>query len=139
MRREGFSNGHARALHKVECKFTEIASRKEEYMLKIAKYGFIVFLSSALTFVPFGATVLAEGSSNSPAYAPSGDEEHGAGEMLFDFLASRPVGIIATATGIVTYLISLPFSVLGGNPDEVGTRMVEESVAYTFKRPLGQL
>jgi hypothetical protein len=105
-------------------------------MHTFSRYAAIFFLSFVLVFVPFGTTVMAEQSS---AYGSDGSEDRGSGEILFDFFGTRPIGILATATGIAVYLVSLPFSVLGENTDEVGQKLVKEPAVYTFKRPLGEL
>jgi hypothetical protein len=58
--------------------------------------------------------------------------------MLFDFFVVRPVGIVATAIGTVAFVISWPFSALGGNSGTASQKLVSEPAAYTFARPLGE-
>jgi hypothetical protein len=65
-------------------------------------------------------------------------EDPGGGEMMFDLVVVRPVGIVATALGSVVYVISLPFSALGDNVGVAGQKLVQEPASYTFKRPLGE-
>lgn len=62
-----------------------------------------------------------------------------AGEMFGDLLFVRPMMILVTAVGTVTYVASLPFSLLGGNTDEVARVLVVEPAKYTFIRPLGDI
>jgi hypothetical protein len=58
--------------------------------------------------------------------------------MMFDLAVVRPVGIVATAVGCVFFVVSSPFSALGGNINSAGEKLVKDPVAYTFKRPLGE-
>ena len=60
------------------------------------------------------------------------------GMMIFDLVIIRPIGIVATAVGSVFYVISLPFSLLGGNSGEAGKALMKDPADYTFKRPLGE-
>jgi hypothetical protein len=43
----------------------------------------------------------------------------------------------ATAVGVVTFVVTLPFSALGGNVGEAGQILVVDPAKYTFVRPLG--
>jgi hypothetical protein len=47
--------------------------------------------------------------------------------------------LVGTIIGTVTYIVTLPFSLLGGNAGEAGKAMVVEPAKYTFVRPLGEL
>jgi hypothetical protein len=112
--------------------------KKEGYMHKLTRHAISVLMISALLLVPFGSTVLAgQGSYGSPL-GPGTGEERSSGEMLFDLFAVRPVGILATATGTAAYFLSLPFTILGGNSEEAGQKLVKEPALHAFKRPLGQ-
>lgn len=57
--------------------------------------------------------------------------------MIADFVAVRPVGIVSLATGYTIFVLSSPFSALGGNISTAWDKMVVEPAKYTFKRPLG--
>ena len=57
--------------------------------------------------------------------------------MAIDLLAVRPLGIVATVAGAAVFLVSWPFSALGGNSDEAWDTLVADPAVYTFKRPLG--
>ncbi|MGI9304434.1 MAG: multidrug transporter [Gammaproteobacteria bacterium] len=61
----------------------------------------------------------------------------GAGAMLIDATLVRPLGVAATVLGAVTWVVSLPFSALGGNVGEAGKALVGAPARYTFRRPLG--
>jgi len=62
-----------------------------------------------------------------------------AGEMLTDTVLVRVPMFLATVVGVVTFVVTLPLSALGGNVDEAGKKLVIEPAEYTFLRPLGDL
>ena len=59
------------------------------------------------------------------------------GEMAADFLIVRPVGIATVIVGFSFFLVSSPFSALGGNIGEAWDTMVVKPSRFTFTRPLG--
>jgi hypothetical protein len=75
-------------------------------------------------------------SANSP-YSPY-SEAPTAGTMLADTFMVRPLMLVGTAAGVVTFVVTLPFSALGGNVGEAGQTLVVDPAKYTFVRPLGQ-
>jgi len=77
-------------------------------------------------------------SANVAAYEIESQEPTG-GTMLADAFMVRPFMLVGTILGTVTYIVTLPFSLLGGNAGEAGKTLVVEPAAYTFVRPLGQL
>ncbi len=93
------------------------------------------------------ALPLVYGTASLPQPAWAGDAEQielGAerGEpeatgMIIDGLVVRPISLVATAVGAVAFVITLPFSALGGNVDEAGEKLVVRPAAYTFSRCLG--
>jgi hypothetical protein len=60
-------------------------------------------------------------------------------EMFGDLVFVRPVMLLTTLAGTVTFLVSLPFSLLGGNVGDAGEALVLEPAKYTFIRPLGDI
>ena len=98
--------------------------------MKLAKKTLILMTVASLLGIPFGSTAMAQ------EYFETEDPSGGA--MIFDFCVVRPVGIVATAIGAVAYVVSLPFSALGGNTGTAGQKLISEPAAYTFKRPLGE-
>jgi hypothetical protein len=60
-----------------------------------------------------------------------------AGTMLADTVLVRVPMMAATAVGVVTFVVTLPFSALGGNVGEAGQILVVDPAKYTFVRPLG--
>jgi len=99
-------------------------------MAKLVKKFLVLVMVACLLLLPFGSAALAE--EYFEAEPPSG------GAMMFDLCMVRPVGIIATAVGAVFFVVSSPFSALGGNIDAAGEKLVKDPAAYTFKRPLGE-
>ena len=99
-------------------------------MFRIAKKSLVILMISVFLIAPFASSALSD--EYFEVENPSG------GEMIFDFLLVRPVGLVATAVGSVFYVISLPFSLMGRNAGEAGQALVKDPAAYTFTRPLGQ-
>jgi len=77
----------------------------------------------------------------SPVCAANIDEpfEGTAGAMTFDLILMRPIGLAATIVGTAVFIVSLPFSALGGNSEAAQEKLVKEPFFFTFQRPLGQL
>jgi hypothetical protein len=76
-----------------------------------------------------------------PTAAASGyetDTSPSSGAMFFDTLVVRPAGLIGTVAGAAVFLVSLPFSALGGNTGAVADEIVVSPARYTFVRPLGE-
>lgn len=57
--------------------------------------------------------------------------------MLGDLLIARPLLIAATIIGTAAFVVSLPFSALGGNVKEAGQALVVEPGREAFVRCLG--
>ena len=70
------------------------------------------------------------------SYADRIDVRPTAAEMTLDGLA-RPVMMVATAVGGALFLVTLPFSLLGGNAVEAGNTLVVGPFKSTFLRCLG--
>jgi hypothetical protein len=85
----------------------------------------------ALTLVVASLPALAAGSyrTTEPEY----------GTMVIDAAVVRPLGLVATVFGGAAWLVTLPFSALGGNVDEATEKLVMEPARFTFVRPLGDL
>lgn len=69
----------------------------------------------------------------------SANEKPTPGAMLADLFMLRPTMLVGTAVGVTAFVISLPFSALGGNMDEAADTLVMQPVKYTFVRPLGDI
>ncbi|MBH2032618.1 MAG: multidrug transporter [Pseudomonadales bacterium] len=57
--------------------------------------------------------------------------------MIGDLIIARPLLIGATAIGAVAFVVSLPFTALGGNVAEAGEALVLEPGKEAFVRCLG--
>ena len=93
------------------------------------KYSKSVLASLLLTVVLSGIPVWAKDCSPGLQKDP--------GLMVADAALARPVGTVATVTGFVFFVVSSPFSALGGNSKEAWDSLVVSPSEYTFKRPLG--
>lgn len=91
----------------------------------------------------FMAFLLALGSLSIATSASAGEtydfnRKPGSGDMLLDMAFMRPLMLVGTAVGAVFFVVTLPFSALGGNVGEAGETLVMEPARYTFVRPLGE-
>ncbi len=57
--------------------------------------------------------------------------------MAVDLIAARPLGFVAMVGGTLVFVVSWPFSALGGNSNEAWDTLVVAPAEYTFSRPLG--
>jgi len=76
------------------------------------------------------------------AYAASSnyiEPERTGGTMMADTFLVRPFMLVGTVVGLATFVVTLPFSALGGNIGEAGNTLVVQPAKYTFIRPLGEL
>ena len=100
-------------------------------MCSLRKQSLVFLLAAALLFTWTAAPVLA------------GEKQYIAGEdrnapaMMFDLVVLRPLGIAAMVIGTAFFIITIPFSALGGNTGEAAQKLVAEPAKYTFVRPLG--
>jgi hypothetical protein len=99
-------------------------------MFDYKKTFVVVLLSISLLLNPF--SVLTATGGTSPKEKPSSPET-----MAVDLILLRPLGLVATATGILVFVVALPFSALGGNIQEALDSLVITPAEYTFLRPLG--
>jgi hypothetical protein len=90
---------------------------------------------------PLTAAVLASLLAAGPARAqdPMGFGEPSYGEMVVDGLVLRPLGFVATVLGTGAWIVTLPFSALGGNAGEAANQLIVKPAQYTFTRPLGDV
>lgn len=86
--------------------------------------------------VSIALLVLLFGSAHSVLAAPV-EEAPGAGAMTLDLVVARPVGLVMFGIGSVTYLATLPFSLLGGNAGDAGKALVVGPAEAVFVRCLG--
>lgn len=97
-------------------------------MHKILKLTTIAFIVLSLLVVPFGA--MAADSLNKK-------QESSGTMMAADAVLLRPLGLVSTIGGFALFIVSSPFSAMGGNTGEAWDAMVKKPAKYTFTRPLG--
>ena len=86
-----------------------------------------------VTWIAVGCLFL---GSMPQALANEGDEP-GAGTMFMDAVVARPLGLAVTVVGTAAFVVSLPFSALGGNVDKAAEALVLGPGRTTFMRCLG--
>ncbi len=105
-------------------------------MRRITRQTLVFCLAAALVILPIASTYAAAttdtATTTEQATSPS------LGSVAADLVAVRPLGIASTALGLVGYVISLPFSIPGGNSGKVWEKIVVDPAGYTFKRPIGE-
>ncbi len=57
--------------------------------------------------------------------------------MMGDLIIARPFGLLATVAGTGAFVITLPFSALGGNVPEAAKALIVAPARETFARCLG--
>lgn len=65
------------------------------------------------------------------------DEDPSALAMVGDAIIARPLGLAFTVIGAAVYVVTLPFSALGGNAKAAGQTLVVGPAEATFVRCLG--
>lgn len=90
----------------------------------------MVFVLIASLLLAPAASVLAQSEST--------QERAGAGAMAADLLVARPLGLVALVTGGALFLVSLPFSTVGGNVEVAKKKLVADPAEFFFNRPLGE-
>ncbi|SFL88914.1 hypothetical protein [Marinobacter zhejiangensis] len=73
----------------------------------------------------------------SVGHASAVDESPSALAMTADAVIARPLLLATTVVGTAVYIVSLPFSLLGGNAGEAGEVLVLGPAKSTFVRCLG--
>jgi len=71
------------------------------------------------------------------AQAEQIDETPSAMEMAFDGLIIRPITLVATVLGAGIWILTLPFSALGGNAGEAADVLILQPAEATFLKCLG--
>lgn len=65
------------------------------------------------------------------------NEDPTALEMMFDGVVSRPITLFATVAGAAVWVVTLPFSLLGGNAGDAADKLILYPAKATFIRCLG--
>lgn len=75
--------------------------------------------------------------STNVSMASTIEERPSGAEMVADVILVRPLMLIATMVGTGAYVVSLPATLLGGNSEEAGKKLVVTPFKATFLRCLG--
>lgn len=94
----------------------------------------VLALTTGLLALPAQAEVAQQNSSGDPMYTANAPK---AFSMVGDLVVARPLLIGATALGVVAFVVSLPFTALGGNVGEAAQALVVEPGKEAFVRCLG--
>lgn len=65
------------------------------------------------------------------------EEDPSAAAMVGDLLIARPIGLGITVLGSLAYVVSLPFTLAGGNSKEAAETLMIGPARSTFMRCLG--
>lgn len=99
--------------------------------MRAGKRRLMWLVVTVLLFATINTSVLAEERGPVEGATASG--------MILDLVVLRPLGLVATVVGGAVYVVSLPFSLVGGNARQAGQKLVCEPAQFTFVRPLGDL
>jgi len=97
-------------------------------MMKMIRRSGVLALIAALVMAPIAA----------PAMEMSFSDDSMDGAMAGDIFIGRPLGIAATVVGSALFIVSLPFSALGGNVGQAARALVVDPARFAFFRPLGE-
>ncbi len=103
-------------------------------MCTLRRQSLIFFLLAAVLLFTWAAS---PALAQEKQYQYIVGEDRNAASMMFDLVLLRPLGLVATVVGTAFFVVSLPFSALGGNTGEAAKKLVVEPAKYTFSRPLG--
>ena len=91
-------------------------------------------LTTGLLALPAQAEDAQQNVRGNPVYTNNAPKAY---SMIGDLIIARPLLICATAIGAVAFVVSLPFTALGGNVEEAGQALVIEPGREAFVRCLG--
>jgi ABC-type Fe3+ transport system permease subunit len=94
------------------------------------------FKKSALT-AAIGVALFFSAMAPSITLADKIEERPTATQMAADAFLMRPLMLGGTVLGAGIYIVSLPISLLGGNAEEAGKKLVVHPFKATFMRCLG--
>lgn len=95
----------------------------------------VLALTLGLSAMPLQAADAASNSaSGDPVYSVESPPFY---KMLGDLIIARPLLLGATVIGTAAFVVSLPFTALGGNVKEAGQALVIDPGKATFVRCLG--
>ncbi len=94
----------------------------------------VLALTTGLLAMPAHAESVPQNASGDPMYTVEAPKAY---SMVGDLIIARPLLIAATAIGAGVFVVSLPFTALGGNVGEAGRALVVEPGKAAFVRCLG--
>ncbi|MFQ3789486.1 hypothetical protein [Halomonas sp. A29] len=83
------------------------------------------------------AMALSLGAMQAQAQEQRMEARPSGGAMIADALIARPLLLVATLGGTALFVVSLPFSAMGGNVDAAAETLVKTPAEATFRRCLG--
>jgi len=110
------------------------AQLKDHTMKLFRSTAIVLALTTGLLAMPAQAQSMHENTSGDPMYTVEAPK---AFSMVGDLLIARPLLIAATVIGAGVFVVSLPFSAMGGGIKEAGHALVVEPGAAAFARCLG--
>ncbi|RRV82330.1 multidrug transporter [Stutzerimonas stutzeri] len=94
----------------------------------------VLALTTGLLAMPAHAESVPQNASGDPMYTVEAPKAY---SMVGDLIIARPLLIAATAIGAGVFVVSLPFTALGGNVKEAGQALVADPAREAFVRCLG--
>ena len=94
-------------------------------------------LERRLATLLFAWTVLLAAPAHAEAERTLAAEQFG--RKVFDALILRPLGLVQTLVSASFFLVAYPVALVTGGSDDVIEICIEQPVAQTFRKPLGDL
>jgi len=88
----------------------------------------------AMLLLSIGASATASSGSGDPLYTIQNPPAYA---MIGDLLIARPLLVVATVVGAGVFVVSLPFTALGGGVGDAGQALVVAPAKAAFVRCLG--
>ncbi len=94
----------------------------------------VLALTTGLLAIPAQAEMVQQNVSGDPMYTADAPRGYA---MIGDLLIARPLLIAGTLVGTAAFIVSLPFTALGGNVEEAADALIGEPGRAAFVRCLG--
>ena len=88
----------------------------------------------AALLLSIGAAAVASSGSGDPRYTIQNPPAYA---MIGDLLIARPLLVVATVIGAGVFVVSLPFTAMGGGVGDAGQALVVDPAKAAFVRCLG--
>ena len=103
--------------------------------MKLFRSTAVIFaLIASMLAMPVMAEMAQQHASGDPIYTANAPKGY---SMIGDLLIARPLLIAATVVGAAVFVVTLPFSALGGNIAEAAQSLIQEPGQAAFQRCLG--